>query len=268
MKKLFLILFAVLFIFMCGCTADMLPENDDGNLREAAGGVDHSNKMIAWGLKKIPDTAPEIPSEWRELLIRYDGYYLGSTTGKNLYLTFDEGYENGFTGKILDVLKRTGVPAAFFVTGYYVKTQPELIKRMADEGHIIGNHTVNHPSMPSVADDTVLLKELSELEESCLAITGQRMAFLRPPKGEMSERTLALSQKAGYKTVLWSSAYADWDTTKFKGMDYAFNKVTEQFHDGSIILLHAVSKDNADALENIINMAWLEGYTFLSLNDL
>ena len=184
-----------------------------------------------------------------------------------MYLTFDEGYENGYTAQILDVLKKTNTPAAFFVTGPYIKTQSELVKRMADEGHVVGNHTVNHPSMPDVSDE-VLKKELSDLDGMYYDLTKKNMKFLRPPRGEFSERTLALSKEMGYKSVFWSVAYADWDTNKQKGTENAIKQVTSQFHNGAIILLHAVSSDNANALEQIINIAKEQGYTFKSLEDL
>ena len=149
----------------------------------------------------------------------------------------------------------------------YLKNEGDLIKRMVEEGHIVGNHTVNHPSMPDVSNDE-LAKELSNLNDEFNKLTNQNMEFMRPPKGEFSERTLALTQKMGYKSVFWSIAYADWNTNSQKGADYAVQQVTKQFHNGAIILLHAVSEDNANALEKIINMAKEQGYTFKSLEDL
>ena len=186
---------------------------------------------------------------------------------KVLYLTFDCGYENGYTEKILDVLKEKNVNAAFFCTLPQVKGNPELIKRMINEGHIVGNHTVNHPCMPDLSEEEIT-KELTKLNESFNKLTGENMRFMRPPKGEFSENSLAIIQKNGYKTVFWSIAYADWDTNSQKGSDYAVEQVTKQFHNGAVILLHAVSKDNAEGLEKIINTAKEQGYTFKSLDDL
>lgn len=232
-----------------------------------AQGMGYDGTKIGWGLKKVENSQPEVPERWKEMLKKYDGYYLGNTNEKVMYLTFDEGYENGYTAKILDVLKKTNTPAAFFVTGPYVKNEPELIKRMVKEGHIVGNHTVNHPSMPDLSEEEIA-NELTELNKSFAELTKENMKFMRPPMGEFSEKSLAAIQKNGYKTVFWSIAYADWDTNNQKGVDYAVEQVTKQFHNGAVILLHAVSEDNANGLEQIINIAKEQGYTFKSLEDL
>lgn len=258
MKRLFLFLMCAVCIFSfsaCGDT-DMVAQ-----------GTGYDSTKIGWGLKKVENSQPEVPANWQEMLKRYDGYYLGNTTEKVMYLTFDEGYENGHTAKILDVLKKTGTPAAFFVTGPYIENEPELIKRMVEEGHIVGNHTVNHPSMPDLSEEE-LGKELSNLNNSFAKLTNQNMKFMRPPMGEFSEKSLAVTQQNGYKSIFWSIAYADWDTNNQKGVQYAVQQVTKQFHNGAIILLHAVSEDNASALEQIINTAKKQGYTFKSLEYL
>ena len=148
-----------------------------------------------------------------------------------------------------------------------MKNEPELIKRMVKEGHIVGNHTVNHPSMPDLSEEEIA-NELTELNKSFAELTKENMKFMRPPMGEFSEKSLAAIQKNGYKTVFWSIAYADWDTNNQKGVDYAVEQVTKQFHNGAVILLHAVSEDNANGLEQIINIAKEQGYTFKSLEDL
>ena len=231
-------------------------------------GTGLDNKKISWGFKKINNQQPDVPKAWKDMLSRFDGYYLGNTSKKVLYLTFDEGYENGYTGKILDTLKTTSTPAAFFVTGPYLDREAALVKRMTDEGHIVGNHTINHPSMPSVVDDEKLKKELTVLDEKYYALTQKNMKFVRPPMGEFSERTLAISKNLGYKTIFWSSAYVDWNVNSQKSANYAFEQVTNQFHNGAIILLHAVSKDNMEALPEIIKDARSKGYTFESLNEL
>lgn len=249
--------FCVSALCLCAC----------GNMNTIAQGKEQENGKIGWGLKKVENSQPEVPEKWKELLKKYDGYYLGNTDEKVMYLTFDEGYENGYTAKILDVLKDTNTPAAFFVTGPYIKNEPELIKRMVEEGHVVGNHTVNHPSMPDLNEEEIT-KELTELNKSFKNLTNESMKFMRPPMGEFSEKSLASIQKNGYKTVFWSIAYADWDTKNQKGTDYAVEQVTNQFHNGAIILLHAVSENNADALEQIINIAKSQGYTFKSLEDL
>ncbi len=258
MKRLFLFLLCgAMSLSMCAC----------GSVDMVAQGMGYDSTKIGWGLKKVENSQPEVPDKWKEMLKKYDGYYLGNTNEKVMYLTFDEGYENGYTAKILDVLKKTNTPAAFFVTGPYIENEPELIKRMVDEGHIVGNHTVNHPSMPDLSEEEIT-KELSQLNERFNKLTNKNMKFMRPPRGEFSEKTLALIQKNGYKTIFWSVAYADWDTANQKGVNYAVEQITKQFHNGAVILLHAVSEDNADALEQIINTAKEQGYTFKSLEDL
>ena len=227
-----------------------------------------SNEKIAWGLKKVKGEKPEVPDSIIKTLDTFDGVYLAKRGGKNLYLTFDEGYENGYSGQILDVLQRTQTPAAFFITGDYLKNESELVARMVNEGHIVGNHTQNHPSMPGVSDIKSLAKEITELDDSFFALTGQHMRYLRPPKGEFSEKSLAVSKDLGYRSVFWSFAYADWEKDKTNGAQYAYDHVMPYLHDGAIILLHAVSKDNADALEKIITDAKAAGYTFKSLDEL
>lgn len=265
MKRRVFILLLIPMLLLSACVSR---GGEEGDTEQVAQGTEYDNTKIGWGLKKVKGEQPEVPAQWQELLKRYDGYYLGNTTEKYLYLTFDEGYENGYTAQILDVLKKTQTPAAFFVTGPYLKTEGALIKRMVEEGHIVGNHTVNHPSMPDVASDEKLRAELQELDDSFFELTGKHMQFMRPPRGEFSERTLALTKELGYKSIFWSSAYADWDVQKQRGTEYAVQQVTEQFHNGAILLLHAVSKDNANGLEEIINRAKQQGYTFKSLEDL
>ena len=223
-----------------------------------------ANNKQGWGLKKNKNAPPDIPKETIELLKKYGGIYK-SDEEKTLYLTFDEGYENGYTSKILDVLKENKVPAAFFVTGPYIKKEAELIKRMAQEGHIVGNHTVNHPSMPDISDDKIK-KELEELSKSYYDLTGKEMKFFRPPMGEYSERTLDITSKMGYTNVFWSFAYKDWETNNQKGTGYAYNQIMDGVHDGAILLLHAVSKDNAEILDKVIKDLKVQGYTFKSLD--
>ena len=187
---------------------------------------------------------------------------------KVLYLTFDEGYENGYTSQILDTLKKCDVPAAFFVTGSYFDRQPALIDRMVNEGHIVGNHTENHKNLHKLADPEKIRQEFSELDDKYYQKYGQHMKYMRPPEGEYSERVLAVAQDAGYQTMFWSFAYKDWEQNNVRGSQYAFDSVTPYLHSGCIILLHAVSADNADALEDIINYAKEHGYVFKSLDEL
>lgn len=226
-----------------------------------------SNDGTGWGFVRRKGAPPDIPDWQKEPLKKYDCYYIDEDAEKTLYLTFDEGYENGYTSKILDVLESTSTPAAFFVTGPYLENQQELVQRMVDNGHIVGNHTVNHPNLPKQSVETVK-KELDDLNKKCEELYGVSMKYMRPPEGEYSERVLAVAKDMGYKTILWSFAYKDWDINMQQGADYAFSQVTPYLHDGAILLLHAVSSDNANALENIINYAKDEGFVFKSLDEL
>lgn len=226
------------------------------------------NKGSGWGFKKNKGAEPDIYDSTKKLFEKYDTYYMDQKKPKALYLTFDEGYENGYTAPILDTLKKCGVPAAFFITGPYAKEQTELVQRMIEEGHVVGNHTVNHPNLPKLGTSAKMIKELNDLNAFVKEKYGITMKYMRPPEGEWSERLIAAAQSEGYTTVLWSFAYRDWDTKKQQGAQYAYEQVTPYLHDGAILLLHAVSSDNAAALEDIINYAKEQGYEFRSLDAL
>lgn len=236
----------------------------------APGGQAEGSRTYHFGFRKSKNgELPSIAQEgFMEALKRQNAIFLGNTEEKELYLTFDNGYENGYTPPILDVLKEKQVPAAFFVTGHYVKDQPELIKRMAAEGHLVGNHSWSHPDM-SQLDNARIAQEMEKVRAGVEALTGQKeMHYLRPPRGIFSERMLAEAGRLGYTSVFWSVAYKDWETNSQKGAQYAFDKVMEQLHPGAVILLHSVSKDNAEALGRIIDEARSKGYTFKSLDQL
>lgn len=263
-KTLIFIVSLSLSVIVSGCNHPVTTNSNSVN------GSDYSSynaKGSGWGFVRKKGAPPEIPISQSNMLENQNGIYLDKSGSKNLYLTFDEGYENGFTAAILDTLKKTNTPAAFFVTGPYLKNQPDLIKRMIDEGHIVGNHTVNHLNLPNQPTETVK-SEITELNSECEKLYGYTMKYMRPPEGEFSERSLAITNDLGYKTVMWSFAYKDWDTNSQKGADYAYESVVPYLHDGAIILLHAVSSDNSNALERIINAAKEQGYTFKSLDEI
>ena len=219
-----------------------------------------------WGLGfGEPGTQP-VGNASTEDLAWYHAYYMGDGSEKVLYLTFDCGYENGYTSKILDTLKEKDVPAAFFCTLPQVKDYPELIARMISEGHIVGNHSVKHPSFPTLTRIR-MAEELQGMDNYLRTNFGYSEPFFRFPMGEYSDCALDLIGSLGYRSVFWSVAYADWDLDKQKGADYAFNTVTARLHPGAVILLHSVSPDNAEALGRIIDWARGEGYTFKSLRD-
>lgn len=226
------------------------------------------NTGSGWGFVKIKGSKPDIPKKTQEIFAKYDTYYMDPSENKVLYLTFDEGYENGYTSQILDTLKKCEVPAAFFVTGSYFDREKKLIERMIEDGHIIGNHTENHPNLHKLSNPDKMREDFKILDDKYYALFGEHMKYMRPPEGEYSPRVLAVAKDAGYKTILWSFAYKDWERNVTRGSQYAFDAVTPYLHSGCIILLHAVSQDNADALEDIITYAKDAGYEFKSLDEL
>lgn len=227
-----------------------------------------SNNLRSWGIRRKPNNeTPDADPGAPELLKKYYGIYIGDTSQKTIYLTFDEGYENGYTPKILDVLKENDVKAAFFITGPYLKEHEDLVRRMVEEGHIVGNHTVHHPSLPSCSDRQIE-EEVLGLSKAFYEKFKKEMIYLRPPKGEYSERTLEITSRLGYCNVFWSFAYDDWYRDKIRGADYAYNKVMDNLHNGAIFLLHAVSKDNAQALDKIIKSVKAKGYRIGTLDEI
>ncbi len=241
--------------------------NQTGN---SSGGITDDEplgKTYSWWYKKNTDhRQPEIdPYFIRELENR--GYYVGTGSQKKVYLTFDEGYENGYTADILDVLKENGVQAAFFVTGKYIDKEPELVKRMVAEGHIVGNHTENHPSMPAISN-TEIKAEIETVSSKYRVLTGESMSYLRPPKGEFNSRTLRVSKQLGYRTIFWSVAFRDWDVNNQPGKEISYQSVMDNVHNEAIILLHAVSESNRDALDRILKDLSAAGYSFASLDEL
>jgi peptidoglycan-N-acetylmuramic acid deacetylase len=238
------------------------PDNERESRQFASGINSRYTDFRSWGIARgkngeLPRADPGAP----ELLARYNSIYLADPNKKIIYLTFDEGYENGYTSKILDILYENKVNAIFFITGPYLEKEDELIRRMLDEGHAVGNHTVNHKSLP-LLDEKGIEDEVVGLDRSFYQKYGRNMVFLRPPKGEYSEKSLEITSKLGYINVFWSFAYDDWMVNRQRGGDYAFKIVTENLHNGEIMLLHAVSRDNCEALNSIIQYARSAGYEF------
>lgn len=229
--------------------------------------ADLSNEKLGWSFKRNKMHKPVVGYTSLKLS-EYGAYYIQPTEEKVVYLTFDEGYENGFSGKILDTLKEKNVSATFFVTKPYIADNPDLVKRMKEEGHMVGNHSVSHKSFPSLTDDQII----NELEDTAVAYeetTGYQMdSFFRPPMGEYSERVLYLTRKEGYRTIFWSMAYKDWVVDDQPGAEAALKHVMDNYHPGAIILLHAVSESNTEALGDIIDGLHTEGYRFGSLYEL
>lgn len=233
-----------------------------------AASVSAKNRIRSWGILRVKDNkTPQADPGAPELLKKYNGIYIADVNKPIIYLTFDEGYENGYTDDILDVLSRQKVKALFFITGPYLNQHENLVRRMIEEGHEVGNHTVGHFSLPTL-DNEKMQREITDLDKLFYEKFKKHMIFLRPPKGEYSERSLEITSKLGYINVFWSFAYDDWYRDKQRGWDYAYNKVMANLHNGAILLLHAVSSDNAQALERIITDARKKGYEFGDVTDL
>lgn len=215
----------------------------------------------SWGIKRNKGALPDPDPGSVEILERQNGVWTGDTDKKVIYLTFDEGYENGFTERILDTLKQKKVKAVFFITGQYLDQCDKIIQRFVDEGHYVGNHTVRHKSMP-LLDRATAEKELLELEKTFEEKYDAQMLFYRPPKGEYNEESLKMAKELRYTTLFWSFAYDDWLKDKVRGPSYVVNLITQYAHNGMIILLHAVSQDNADALGSVIDTLQNMGYEF------
>lgn len=214
------------------------------------------------------DTPLDTPKESSEYLESLDGYYLAKTDEKVIYLTFDEGYENGNTPKILDILKEEGVPAAFFVVKPYIRDYPDLIKRMESEGHLVCNHSSTHPSMASVRDEVKFNKEFSDVEEAYKAVIGKDMPkYFRPPMGKYSKTSLKRTKDLGYKTIFWSFAYKDWIVEDQPSEEFGIKKITDGVRPGTIMLLHAVSSTNTKILKPVIQKLKADGYEFKSLDE-
>ena len=233
--------------------------------------VFHSSAMPtgSWGLSFRQEGAAPIGSAGVDELRNYRAVYLGDTSEKVIYLTFDAGYENGFTEKILDVLKKHNAPAAFFLVGNYLSTQPDLVRRMVTDGHIVGNHTMHHYDMSRLSDRAAFEKELKDLEKLYQETVGQPMPkFYRPPQGIYSRENLSMAAEMGYTTVFWSLAYVDWNNDAQPTREQAFSKLLPRTHNGAVILLHSTSKTNAEILDELITHWKNEGYTFETLEDL
>ena len=223
----------------------------------------------SWGLSFRQEGAPPVGNADRQQLRQYDAAYLGDPSKKVLFLTFDAGYENGSTEKILDTLKEQQVPAAFFLVGNYIEKNADLVRRMESEGHIVGNHTMHHKDMSKITDEAAFTKELQDLEKLYEDTVGKPMPkYYRPPQGIYSEDNLRLAQKLGYKTVFWSLAYVDWNNDSQPTREQAFAKLLPRTHPGAVILLHSTSKTNAEILGELIEKWKAEGYRFGTLEEL
>ncbi len=226
----------------------------------------------AWYVKRNGNSRPNLQSE-QSLIYKYDGYFIDkkvtdTDVKKVLYLTFDLGYENGNTARILDVLKQENVPAAFFILDNIVLKNTDLVTRIADEGHLVCNHTKNHKNL-SFSKEEEIAKNLTDLEKIYEEKCGRQMSkYFRFPEGKYSEHALSCIQKLGYKTIFWSFAYEDWDNSRQPNPQKSINKILQNTHNGAVMLFHPTSKTNADIFPTLISK-WKEmGYSFGTLDDL
>ena len=222
-----------------------------------------------WGLSFPEEGQPPVANASMEELAAFDTYYAQDTEDKRIYLTFDCGYENGNTPLILDALKKHKAPATFFVVGNFVSTSGDLLKRMVDEGHAVGNHTFSHPDMSKISTQEAFAKELSQVEELFKEATGTEMEkYYRPPQGKYNEANLKMAEDMGYKTFFWSLAYVDWYQDQQPSKEEAFEKLLGRIHPGAIVLLHNTSSTNGQILDELLSKWEDMGYTFHPLKEL
>lgn len=228
-----------------------------------------SNPSGNWGLSFQEKGKQPLGNASIQELKQYNAFYVQDTDSKNIYLTFDAGYENGNTSAILDALKKHQVPATFFVVGNFLSQNPDLIKRMEKEGHIIGNHTMTHPNMSKISTKEAFQKELSDVEAIYKEVTGNEMIkFYRPPQGIYSTLNLSMAKELGYHTFFWSLAYVDWYQDNQPDPQEAITKLTNRIHPGAIVLLHSTSSTNALILDELLSKWEQMGYSFHSLKEL
>ncbi len=226
-----------------------------------------SNELIAWGFRRGENhEQAKLDTEAENIIKEFNGITMGNPEKKNIYLTFDCGYEAGYTEGILNVLEESNVNATFFITGHYLNTADDLVKRMIENGHIIGNHTVNHKCLPEITDEEIK-EEVMKLHNALYEKFGYEMTFFRPPKGEFSQRVIKQISDLGYKTVMWSSAYDDWNKDNQGRTEYGKKKILDNLHNGCVLLLHSTSEDNEKILKDVIIEARKMGYEFKSLNE-
>ena len=258
-----LVLFAAAF-----CTGSLLGKTTRQLLPDC-GSVSASSGNTSWGLSFQEKGKRPIGNASIEELKKYNAYYAANTEEKIIYLTFDCGYENGNMPKILEALKKHQVSAAFFVVGNFISDHPDLLRKMIQAGHTIGNHTMTHPDMSSISSMQGFQKELQDVEELYQSATGSSMQkYYRPPRGIYSPANLSMAKELGYKTFFWSLAYVDWYQDKQPTKEEAFEKLLGRIHPGAIVLLHSTSSTNADILDELLTQWEAMGYSFGSLQDL
>lgn len=228
-----------------------------------------ASKNTNWGLSFKKQGERPTGNATPEYLKEFNSYFIAPEGNKKIYITFDAGYEAGYTPKILGVLEKHNVKATFFVVGTLMKSNPELIKQIDEKGHIVANHSMHHPNMSKMSTMEDFKKEIEPVEELYKEITGKDMKkFYRPPQGIFSETNLKMANELGYETIFWSLAYVDWYKDKQPSKEEALNKIMSRIHDGAIILLHSTSKTNSEILDELLTKIEEQGYTFGTLEEL
>lgn len=253
------VLLGVMAITLC---ASLLLQREEPAVASAA-------EITNWGLSFQKEGEAPVGNASAEYLKQFDSYYVGDTNQKTIYLTFDCGFENGNTAAILDALKKHDAKACFFVVGNYLETAPDLVQRMVEEGHLVGNHTYYHPDMSKIGDMASFQQEIGAVEEKFRQITGQDMPkYYRPPQGKFNESNLKMAQELGYQTIFWSLAYVDWYTDKQPTHEEAYQKLLPRIHPGAIVLLHVTSQTNGEIMDELLTKWEEQGYTFGTLDQL
>lgn len=268
LKRKKLVIAALCGILLLGLA---MARNSDAPKRSdtaAAANAVETAAVTDWGLSFQTEGAPPVANATSDYLAQYGALYVGNEAEKTIYITFDAGFENGNTPAILDALKAHNVKATFFLVGNYFETQPDLVKRMVEEGHTVGNHTYSHPDMSKISDTASFTEELQKNEALYRELTGQEMPKLyRPPQGKFCEDNLQMAHELGYSTVFWSLAYVDWYVDDQPTPQQAFDKLLPRVHPGAVILLHSTSSTNAAILNDLLTKYEEMGYTFGDLEN-
>lgn len=265
-KKILKVTALFVFMFFLGWGAGSLQKQQ---MKKTVEAVSVQNQADNWGLGFGAEGTQPTGNVTADELKKYNAWYVGDKNKKTIYLTFDCGYENGNTEPILDALKKHNAKATFFVVGHFLESAPDIVKRMEEEGHAVGNHTYHHPDMSSISELASFQKEIDDVASLYQSITGKEMIkYYRPPQGKYSTENLKMAKELGYNTFFWSLAYVDWNVDNQPTKEEAFDKLLTRIHPGAIVLLHSTSKTNGEILDELLTK-WEEmGYTFAPLSEL
>ena len=265
-KKILKVTALFVLMFFLGWGAGSLQKQQ---MKKTVETVSVQNQADNWGLGFGAEGTQPTGNVTADELKKYNAWYVGDKNKKIIYLTFDCGYENGNTEPILDALKKHNAKATFFVVGHFLESAPDIVKRMEEEGHAVGNHTYHHPDMSSISELASFQKEIDDVASLYQSITGKEMfKYYRPPQGKYSTENLKMAKELGYNTFFWSLAYVDWNVDNQPTKEEAFDKLLTRIHPGAIVLLHSTSKTNGEILDELLTK-WEEmGYTFAPLSEL